>query len=251
MSMEEEASSNILVSTQNRVVVPATSTALTPSTTAVPPPEAAPPTSAATPVAPPPSAKSWASLLRPSTSSASASASAGPSRNALPTASVMGISIPAASVTTQDATLHVSPSRRTELVRLLTSRPGAGHPTIATAISYAGSAAASTTITTTNLTPSTINRPGGLINSGNMCFANSVLRITVYCPPFHQLFVELGRVLGGAGPGLGVSSGMNGINGVGETSGSGTAAEASAYSLVEATVEFLSSLLWMMIGRRT
>jgi len=184
MSTEEEASSNILVSTQNRVVVPATLTALTPSTTAVPPPEAAPPTSAATPVAPPPSAKSWASLLRPSTSSASGSASAGPSLNALPTSSVLGISIPAASATTQDATLHVSPSRRTELARLLTSGPGPGHPTIATAISYAGSAAAgaSTTITTTNLTPSTKIRPRGLINSGNVCFANSVLQIMVYCP---------------------------------------------------------------------
>jgi len=70
----------------------------------------------------------------------------------------------------------------------------------------------------------------------------------VYSPHFHRLFVELGKVLGGAGPGLGVSSGMNGIDGVGGTSGNGTAAEASAYPLVEATVEFL---LWMMIGRRT
>ena len=46
-------------------------------------------------------------------------------------------------------------------------------------------------------------------------------------------------MLGGAGPGLGVSSGMNGINGVGGTSGNGTAAEASAYPLDEATAEFL------------
>jgi ubiquitin carboxyl-terminal hydrolase 10 len=28
-----------------------------------------------------------------------------------------------------------------------------------------------------------------------MCFANSVLQILVYCAPFHQLFVELGRVV--------------------------------------------------------
>ena len=35
----------------------------------------------------------------------------------------------------------------------------------------------------------------------------------VYCPPFHRLFAELGRVLGGAGVsgGLGVSSGVNGV----------------------------------------
>ena len=76
---------------------------------------------------------------------------------------------------------------------------------------------------------------------GNMYFANSVLQIMVYCPPFHRLFAELGAVLGGSGPssGLGVSSGMNGIYGVGRTSGNGTAAEASTYLLVEATVEFL------------
>ena len=61
-------------------------------------------------------------------------------------------------------------------------------------------------------------------------------------PPFHQLFAELG-VLGGSGPsglgGLGVSRGMNGINGEGGTSGNGTAAEASVYPLVKATVGFL------------
>jgi len=49
-----------------------------------------------------------------------------------------------------------------------------------------------------------------------MYFVNSVLQIIVYCPPFHRLFAELGTVLGGSGPpsGLGVSSDMNGINGV-------------------------------------
>ena len=64
----------------------------------------------------------------------------------------------------------------------------------------------------------------------------------VYCPPFHRLFAELGRVFGGSGSsgGLGVSSqGMNGINGMAGKNGDGTAAEASAYPLVEATVEFL------------
>src|SRR5260370_18876 len=74
-------------------------------------------------------------------------------------------------------------------------------------------------------------RPRGLINSGNMCFANSVLQIMLYCPPFHWLFAELRRVLEGSGPS---GSAMNGINGVDGTSGNGTAAEASAYPLVEA-----------------
>jgi ubiquitin carboxyl-terminal hydrolase 10 len=229
MSAEEETSSNIPASAEKTIVVPTTSTAPTPSTPDVPPLQVAPPptaTSAAPPLPPAPPKKSWASLLRPSTSSSSVSASAGPSRNALPTSSVVGISIPAASTTTQDAALHVSPSRRSELVRLLTSGPGVAHTT---AISYAGSAAT----TTTNLTPSTKIRPRGLINSGNMCFANSVLQIMVYCPPFHRLFAELGKVLGGVG--------LGGISGV--TSGNGAAAEASAYPLVEATVDFLKEFV--------
>ena len=115
-------------------------------------------------------------------------------------------------------------------MRLLTSRPGAhsaAHITVT--ISYAGSAAAaSTTTANTNLTPSTKIRPQGLINSGNMCFANSVLQIMVYRPPFHRLFAELGKVLGAVG-----------LSRVAGLSGNGTGAEASAYLLVEATVEFL------------
>ena len=84
-----------------------------------------------------------------------------------------------------------------------------------------------------------------------MCFADSVLQVIVYCPSFHQLFAELspgeGAGDGGLGSevsgGLGASSGMNGVNGLGGTSGSRTAAEASAYLLVEATVEFLSEFV--------
>jgi ubiquitin carboxyl-terminal hydrolase 10 len=96
-------------------------------------------------------------------------------------------------------------------VRLLTSGPSTGHPATTTATSYAGSAAAAPT-TTTNPPPSTKIRPRGLINSGNMCFANSVLQIMVYCPPFHRLFAELGKVLGGAG--LGGINGMTSRNGI-------------------------------------
>ena len=95
----------------------------------------------------------WASLLRPSTTSSPASASAGPLCNALPTSSVVGISTPAASTTTQDAALHVPPSRRSELVRLLTSGPGTAHPTATTAgVSYASTM--TTTTTTANITES-------------------------------------------------------------------------------------------------
>ncbi|KAK4689408.1 ubiquitin carboxyl-terminal hydrolase 10, partial [Tremellales sp. Uapishka_1] len=35
----------------------------------------------------------------------------------------------------------------------------------------------------------------GLINTGNMCFANTILQVLVYCSPFTDLFEELGKRL--------------------------------------------------------
>jgi ubiquitin carboxyl-terminal hydrolase 10 len=130
-------------------------------------------------------------------------------------------------------------------MRLLTSGPSASAAAAAgaAAISYAGSATSTTSTNATTTTNLSKIRPRGLINSGNTCLADSVLQIMVYYSPFHRSFAELGRVLGGSGPsgssGLGVSSGMNGINRVSGTSGNGTAAEASVYPLVETTVGFL------------
>lgn len=66
-------------------------------------------------------------------------------------------------------------------------------------------------------------RPRGLINTGNMCFANAVLQILLYCPPFHALFAALGRHLPAA-PVVG-------------TRGEGAGGKATP--LVDATVEFL------------
>ena len=36
------------------------------------------------------------------------------------------------------------------------------------------------------------------MNIGNMCYANSVLQLLVYCTPFQRLFFELGKVLSGS-----------------------------------------------------
>ncbi|KAH6903059.1 hypothetical protein BKA70DRAFT_1387774 [Coprinopsis sp. MPI-PUGE-AT-0042] len=158
------------------------------------------PTPAASPVK-----KSWASLLRPA---ASADAS-GSSKNSLPTSSIVGFSIPASALSAASSSpspsVSVSPSKKTELLNLLTSPPS-------------GSSSAGKI------------KPKGLVNSGNMCFANSVLQILVYCPPFNRLFVELGKVLPGAEK---------------EGKGGGTATPSSTSNtpLVDATAMFLKEFV--------
>ena len=39
-------------------------------------------------------------------------------------------------------------------------------------------------------------RPRGLVNTGNMCFANVVLQVLIYSPPFWRVFTELGKYIG-------------------------------------------------------
>ncbi|KAF8163725.1 hypothetical protein B0H34DRAFT_650904 [Crassisporium funariophilum] len=153
----------------------------------------APPSAPSTPT-PAPAKKSWASLLRPATSSSTPNGT----RSTLPTSSVVGFSIPAADPSSANPTVPVSPTKKSELLALLTGGHGAA-------------AAAAMRI-----------RPRGLVNSGNMCFANSVLQVLVYCPPFSRLFAELGRVL------------------VGPVVGNGVCKEAGGVTpLVDATIEFL------------
>ena len=68
-------------------------------------------------------------------------------------------------------------------------------------------------------------RPRGLVNSGNMCFANAVLQMLVYTPPFRRLFVELGRLKGAV---VGVGKEMGGAEGT---------------PLVDAMVEFVKEFV--------
>lgn len=65
--------------------------------------------------------------------------------------------------------------------------------------------------------------PRGLVNTGNLCFANAVLQVLVYCPPFWRLFHELGRVMG--------------------KSETVTDGEASQTPLVDATIRFLREFI--------
>lgn len=115
--------------------------------------------------------KSWASLLQSSNGLASSS------KSRLPTSSVVGFSIPAAAMGGSSA----GPSavfgtatmpHRTELLKVLNN-----------------------SLPPSNVLPKI--QPRGLINTGNMCFANAVLQVLIYCQPFHQLFSELGKYLSG------------------------------------------------------
>lgn len=142
--------------------------------------------------------KSWASVLRNSSSPG----------NSLPTSSVVGFSIPG----TGQVPLHVPVpvSRKSELLNLLTSFPP----------------------TTIGLTSAGSIRPRGLVNNGNMCFANSVLQVLVYCPPFHRLFVELGRLLA-----------SDVVNGKDDVTNNTNKTLANGSTLINATACFLQEFL--------
>ncbi|RXW12971.1 hypothetical protein EST38_g12880 [Candolleomyces aberdarensis] len=188
----------------SRVPTPKVEAAPAPEPVPEPVPEPSASTSTSSTPAPAAAApkKSWASLLRPAESS---SATATPTKNALPTSSIVGFSIPAG-VTTSAPPQPVSPSKKTELINLLTSNPSSG--------------------------PFTSKiRPRGLVNSGNMCFANSVLQILLYCQPFHRLFLEIGKLLPPT-----TTQKDNAASG-------SSSASSSATPLVEATATFLKEFV--------
>ncbi|KAI6124702.1 hypothetical protein EDD16DRAFT_1560308 [Pisolithus croceorrhizus] len=112
--------------------------------------------------------------------------------------SVVGISVPASTPSLASSTSSMSPTQKPELLSLLMSGPS-------------------------NSSSMKIY-PRGLVNTGNMCFANAVLQVLVYCPPFWRLFYELGRVMG-------------------KTSEMVADGEASQTPLVDATIRFLREFI--------
>ena len=155
---------------------------------------------AATPKAAAPGPKkSWASLLQSSDSTASSS------KPRLPVSNVVGFSVPATSGVTSSSTSagSATATNNHELLRLLNEGPSGSAAAVAAAMKI---------------------RPRGLVNTGNMCFANAVLQILVYCPPFHRFFSALRRHL--AGPVVGSQR-------------EGT----KATPLVDATIQFLKEFV--------
>ncbi|KAJ3885725.1 hypothetical protein GG344DRAFT_91194 [Lentinula edodes] len=112
-------------------------------------------TTTISPKSPPPLTKSWASLLRSTTD---------PSPPRIPTSSIVGSQGGGQAIPTD-------------------LKPASNSGPTSSGISYAAMSVA----------PSKIH-PRGLINTGNMCFANSVLQLLTYSPPFFHLFHELGRI---------------------------------------------------------
>ncbi|KAJ7058298.1 hypothetical protein C8F01DRAFT_1147794 [Mycena amicta] len=138
----------------------------------------------------PPVKKSWASLFSPpSTASA-------PARSGLPMSSVVGFSIPAEPSllapgaaseggSANTATGALPPATRSALLALLSGERTTQPPT-------------SPTTFKTKIPPSVPVRltPRGLINTGNMCFANAVLQVLLCTRAFYALFEQMQGVLG-------------------------------------------------------
>ncbi|KAJ3916133.1 hypothetical protein F5877DRAFT_91919 [Lentinula edodes] len=160
-------------------------------------------TTTMSPKSPPPLKKSWASILRPTTD---------PSPPRIPTSSIVGFSVPADAIGSSQGGGHAIP---TDL------KPASNSGPTSSGISYAAMSVASTKIDFKAKTSPSKIHPRGLINTGNMCFANSVLQLLTYSPPFFHLFHELGRI---------------GMEDVKQTSG-------VQVPLVDATIEFLTEFL--------
>ncbi|KAF8077550.1 hypothetical protein FPV67DRAFT_1603374 [Lyophyllum atratum] len=174
LSASVDLATKVIVSVSSTAASPATASSLLPTSAPDSIEHQAQPLPTTAPAAP---KKSWASLLQ---ASASTSVAPGPGHKRLLASSVVGISVPASALLQPSQppqpqfahpALSLPHAKRGELLALLTSPPS----------------------TDAGVGPAPAIRPRGLVNAGNMCFANSVLQVLVYCPPFLRLFTELAR----------------------------------------------------------
>jgi ubiquitin carboxyl-terminal hydrolase 10 len=153
---------------------------------------------------------------------------------------VVGFSIPAAGAGSGAAE---SVKKNHAALRALLSAPAAD-ATAAAPKSFAD-ASASAASTASEKTREERLTPRGLVNTGNMCFANAVLQVLVYCALFSSLFARLHALLGEAefdvaGTGAG---GFNTNPSGGQDDGGGGGGVLGPAPLVRATGAFLREFI--------
>nr|ODN87589.1 hypothetical protein L203_03368 [Cryptococcus depauperatus CBS 7841] len=167
-------------------------------------PSPAPTTASAPPIsqpsstpAPPPKPKSWAALLRPSSTPSSTtsklSVSTPEKASGVENESEAGPSTTCSTPSGSKPVFNYAaaansalPNPQLELVKLLSE--GAHAIRNAQRTELTGKIGKGKMVEKSCV-------PRGLINTGNMCFANTILQVLVYCSPFTELFEELGKRL--------------------------------------------------------
>jgi hypothetical protein len=179
---------------------------------------------AATPAVPKVKPSSWAALLKPATAAtdSNAQAQAGSSSklngvNGHAEIEADGVGTPTAQLSDNEAGPSRIPASSSQLPSTpLSAAKANGSSVPKPSFNYAAAAALNAGLTPAEelaklladgvaSQPSPVSGKGkgkeigmvprGLINTGNMCFANTILQVLVYCPPFTELFEELGKRL--------------------------------------------------------